>query len=60
MFGFLRLVGIALGSLVAASLVMWLTGWFTSPAYAPFAGLATLILGGVIYVDIRRRDRPVA
>jgi putative Mn2+ efflux pump MntP len=44
--------------LVAAALVMWLVGWFIGPAFAPYAGLATLIFGGLIYVDIRRRDRP--
>ena len=60
MLGFLRLVGIAVGSLVAAGLVMWLVGWFLSPALIPFSGLATVILGGFIYVDIRRRDRSVA
>jgi hypothetical protein len=58
MFGFIRLVGIAIGSLVAAALVMWLVGWFVGPAFAPYAGLATLIFGALIYVDIRRHDRP--
>lgn len=58
MLRFVRLVGIAIGSLVAAALVMWLVGWFVGPAVAPYAGLATLILGGLIYVDIRRNDRP--
>jgi hypothetical protein len=58
MIGLIRLVGIAIGSLVAAVLVMWLVGWFIGPSFAPFAGLATLILGGLIYNDIRRRDRP--
>jgi hypothetical protein len=56
---FVRLVGIAIGSLVAAALVMWLVGWVLPPSFVPFAGLATLILGGLIYVDIRRRDRLV-
>jgi CHASE2 domain-containing sensor protein len=60
MLGLIRLVGIAIGSLVAAVLVMWLVGWILGPLFAPFAGLATLILGGLIYNDIRRRDRPNA
>jgi hypothetical protein len=54
---FVRLVGIAIGSLVAAWLVMWLVGWILPQYLIPFAGLATLVLGGVIYNDIRRRDR---
>ena len=58
MLGFVRLVGIAIGSLVAAALAMWLVGWLVGPGFAPFAGLATLILGGLIYVDIRKNDRP--
>jgi hypothetical protein len=58
MIGLIRLVGVAIGSLVAAVLVVWLVGWFIGPSFAPFAGLATLILGGQIYNDIRRRDRP--
>jgi hypothetical protein len=58
MIGIIRLVGVAIGSLVAAALVMWLVGSFLGPSFAPFAGLATLILGGLIYNDIRRRDLP--
>jgi hypothetical protein len=57
MVGFVRLVGIAIGSLVAAGLVMWLLGGFLPAQIAQFAGLLTLILGGLIYVDIRRRDK---
>jgi hypothetical protein len=60
MLGLIRLVGIAIGSLVAAVLVMWLVGWILGPLFSPFAGLATLILGGLIYNDIRRGDRPNA
>jgi hypothetical protein len=60
MIGLVRLVGIAIGSLVAAALVMWLVGWFLGPSFVPFAGLATVILGGLIYADIRRRNRPPA
>jgi cobalamin synthase len=54
---FVRLVGIAIGSIVAAWLVMWLVGWILPQSLIPFAGLATLVLGGLIYNDIRRRDR---
>ena len=54
----LRRVGIAIGSLVAASLVVWLVGsWIP-----PFLGSVTnavvaFILGGLIYADILRRER---
>jgi len=57
---FVRLVGIALGSIVAAWLVMWLVGGFLPATIAQFAGVLTLVLGGLIYADIRRRDRPAA
>jgi hypothetical protein len=56
MFGLVRLVGIAIGSLAAAALVVWLVGWVLGPAFVPYAGLATVILGALIYADIRRRD----
>jgi hypothetical protein len=55
----LRRIGMAIGSLVAASLVIWLVGsWIP-----PFLGNATnpilaFILGSLIYRDIIRRDRP--
>ena len=57
---FLRLVGIAIGSTVAAWLIVSFlaAGW--PPSWQPFAGLAVLILGALIYADIRRRDRPPA
>jgi Flp pilus assembly protein TadB len=57
---FVRLVGIAIGSIVAAWLVMWLVGGFLPATIAQFAGVLTLVLGGLIYADIRRRDRPAA
>jgi hypothetical protein len=60
MIGIIRLVGIAIGSLVAAALVMWLVGGFLPATIAQFAGVLTLVLGGLIYADIRRRDRPAA
>ena len=60
MIGIVRLVGIAIGSLVAAALVMWLIGGFLPATIAQFAGVLTLVLGGLIYADIRRRDRPAA
>jgi len=68
----LRRVGIAIGSLVAAWLVMSLVGGFLLPfvgvAFRPtdpgatasgsaIVGLVTLILGGLIYRDILRRER---
>jgi hypothetical protein len=49
----IRKVGIAIGSLVAAWLVVWLVG---SLLPVPFAGgLLTIVLGGLIYRDISRR-----
>ena len=67
MFGFVRDVGIAIGSLAAAALVVWLLGpvlaFFVPPASQP---LLALILGGLIFADILRREhrgsggRPVA
>lgn len=60
MIGIFRLVGIAIGSLVAAELVMGLIGGFLPATIAQFAGVLTLVLGGLIYADIRRRDRPAA
>jgi CBS domain containing-hemolysin-like protein len=71
----LRRVGIAIGSLVAAWLVMSLVGGFLLPfagvPYRPtdpgatgsgsaIVGLVTLILGGLIYRDIIRRERPAS
>jgi hypothetical protein len=60
MFTWLRLAGIALGSLVAAALVMWLVGGMIPGVAGPLSGVVTLVLGGLIYADIRRRDRPAA
>jgi hypothetical protein len=60
MIGIIRLVGIAIGSLVAAALVMGLIGAFLPATIAQFAGVLTLVLGGLIYADIRRHDRPAA
>ena len=71
----LRRVGIAIGSLVAAWLVMSLVGGFLLPfagvPYRPtdpgatgsgsaIVGLVTVILGGLIYRDIIRRERPAS
>ena len=57
MLGFARDVGIAIGSLVAASLVVWLLGpllsFFVPPASQP---LLALVLGGLIFADILRRE----
>lgn len=66
---FLRRVGIFIGSLAAASLVMGLVGWVVmipmgrqllASGAAPLAGalfgLLTIVLGGLIYRDIMERD----
>ena len=69
----IRRIGIAIGSLVAAGLVMSLVGGvllpFAGVPYQPWdptgsttggmlVGLATLVLGGLIYRDIIRREGP--
>ncbi len=71
----LRRVGIAIGSIVAAWLVISLFGGALLPFIGvPFSptdpeatamgsflvGLATVILGGLIYRDIIRRERPAS
>ena len=69
----IRRVGIAIGSFVAASLVMWLVGLvgssLVSAGALPFGplgfggtltGIATFVLGALIYEDIVRRERPTA
>jgi len=73
MVGWVRRLGIALGSLVAATLVVGLVGGVllpliglgpvptTDPLVAPpnlVVTLITVILGALIYRDILRRDRP--
>ena len=72
MLHILRRVGIAIGSLVAAWLVMSLLGGFLLPfvgvQFRPFepastttgsmfVGLVTVLLGGLIYRDILRREQ---
>ena len=69
----LRRVGIAIGSFVAASLVIGLVGsafltFFgvpfrpldpgTTTTGSAIVGLVTFVLGGLIYRDILRRERP--
>lgn len=51
-----RKIGIAIGSLVAASLMVWVVGMLLPVPLA--AGLVTIVLGGLIYRDIVRRDQP--
>jgi len=51
----LRKMGIAFGSLVAAWLVIWLIGGQT---LGIIGGIAAVVLGGMIYRDILRRDQP--
>ena len=75
MLHILRRVGIAIGSLVAASLVIGLVGsafltFFglpfgslvpgTSTTGSWIAGFVTLALGFLIYRDILRRERPTS
>ena len=52
----LRRVGIALGALVEAGLIMWLLQGFVPAGF--LALLVTLVLGGLIYRDIVRREMP--
>jgi hypothetical protein len=51
----LRRIGVALGALVEAVLIIWLLGGFL-PAGLPAVVLA-VVLGGLIYQDIMRRKR---
>ena len=51
----LRRMGIALGSLVAAWLVIWLIGGQT---LGILAGIGVIVLGALIYRDIVRREEP--
>ena len=54
----LRLVGIAVGSLVIAALAMALIGsWLPQPFGGWATPLATVILGGRIFQDIVSRER---
>jgi len=53
----LRLVGIAIGSLVIAALVMSLLGAFLPPLLGTWTvPVGTIILGGLIFRDIAGRD----
>ena len=55
----LRRVGIAIGSFVAASLIVWLFGsWIPQILGTDTNPILTFILGSLIYADIVRRDRP--
>ncbi len=53
-----RKVGIAIGSIVIASLALGLVGGVIglTPASGTLFGVAVLVLGGLIYRDILRRD----
>jgi hypothetical protein len=51
-----RRLGIALGALVEAALILWLVGGFLPAGL--LAAVVILVLGGLIYRDIVRRDRP--
>ncbi len=50
----IRRMGIALGSLVAAWLVIWIVGGQT---LGTLAGVLVIVLGALIYLDIIRRDQ---
>ena len=69
LLGFIRRVGIFIGSLVAAALVMGLITWVVllpmgtqlresgaMPAIGALVGLLTIVLGGLIYRDIMERE----
>jgi hypothetical protein len=69
LFRFVRRVGIFIGSLVAAALVMGLITWLVllpmgtqlresgaMPAVGALIGLLTIVLGGLIYRDIMERE----
>ena len=69
LLGFIRRVGIFVGSLVAAALVMGLVTWLVlqpmgselresgaMPAIGAIVGLLTIVLGGLIYRDIMERE----
>lgn len=49
-----RRIGIALGALVEAVLILWLVGGFLPAGL--IAGLLTVVLGALIYRDIVGRD----
>lgn len=58
-----RLVGIAIGSLVIAYLAVSLVaGIFLGPTVrdSPLIGAVIVVLGGLVFADIVRRDRPRA
>lgn len=57
----IRRVGIAIGSLVIAYLAVSLVGGvLLGPAAigSPLSGLVIVVLGGLIFADIIRRERP--
>ena len=69
LFGFVRRVGIFIGSLVAAAVVMGLITWLVllpmgsqlresgaMPVIGALIGLLTILLGGLIYRDIMERE----
>lgn len=54
----LRRVGIALGALVEAALIMWLLGGFLPAGL--LVAVVTILLGALIYRDLVGRERPSA
>jgi uncharacterized membrane protein YesL len=56
-----RRIGIALGSLTIAWMAVSLVGGVvlgTAASGNALVGLATLVLGGLVYQDIMRREQP--
>jgi len=51
-----RRLGIAVAAFVEATLILSLVGGFLRAGL--LAGLVTIVLGGLIYRDIARRDSP--
>ena len=69
LLGFIRRVGIFIGSLIAAALVMGLITWIVlqpmgaqlresgaMPVIGALIALLTIVLGGLIYRDIMERE----
>lgn len=59
MISVVRRIGIAIGSLVAASLVIWLVGsWIPQVLGTATNPILAFILGALIYRDVLRRSSP--
>jgi len=61
MFRIVRRIGIAIGSLVIAYLAVMLVAgvlFGASATTSPLVGLVVIVLGGLVFVDIVRREGP--